>query len=52
MVTFEQKVKKHNKKVSDAFKRARKGDTIDLTELMISKEKLLLSEPKKKKRKK
>jgi len=37
----EKEIKEHNKKVEEAFKRARNGETICLTDLMISKEKLI-----------
>lgn len=38
--TKKEAIAAHNKKVNDAFKRAEKGEVIDLTELMISKEKV------------
>jgi len=37
----EKEIKEHNKRVEEAFKRARNGETICLTDLMISKEKLI-----------
>lgn len=33
-------MKRHNKNVEDAFRRAEKGEIINLTDLMIGKEKL------------
>ncbi len=36
-------VDRHNKKVSEELERAENGETINLTELMISKEKIVLN---------
>ena len=40
MVTIAEQIKKHNKKVTTEFERAQKGEIINLTDLMISKEKI------------
>ena len=41
LVSFKERVAKHNKKVDHAFEKAKTGQQISLTELMTSKEKLL-----------
>jgi len=41
-MSLKEEFEAHNKKVKDAFDRAEKGEIIDLTELMISKEELEL----------
>jgi len=40
------KIKSHNKHVNDQFRKAEKGQIIDLTEMMISKEKIHQEEEK------
>lgn len=40
MSELSDKIKKHNKEVHEAFERANQGEVIDLTALMISKEKI------------
>lgn len=44
--TLEEKVVEHNKIVTVAFKKARKGEVINLTDLMISREQLILDQIK------
>lgn len=41
MTTTLQEIKKHNERVKSALARAKKGEIINLTDLLISKEKLL-----------
>ena len=45
--TFGDEVREHNEKVKGAFDRAAKGEVINLTDLMISKENLMEKKLKK-----
>lgn len=40
-MTLEEDIRKHNKLVEEQFKKAEKGEIINLTDLMISQEKII-----------